>query len=121
VKTTSTSSGQKTENIEPNQGEDVRDGFPAHCKALIETLTSRETSVLALVFNGSTSREAGKLLAISPRTVEFHRANIMQKFGAANVAELMRILFSNVGAILLVVISDSDLLQIPQFWIWTTN
>jgi FixJ family two-component response regulator len=118
---TSISPGQSAENIEPNHSGEVRDTFPAHCKALIETLTPRETSVLALVFEGSTSREAGKLLAISPRTVEFHRANIMQKLGAANVADLMRILFNNVGAILLVVISDSDLLQIPQFWIWTTN
>jgi DNA-binding CsgD family transcriptional regulator len=30
------------------------------------------------------------LLAISPRTVEFHRANIMQKLGAKNTVDLVR-------------------------------
>ena len=53
-------------------------------------LTARETAVLALILQGSTSREAGSQLGVSPRTVEFHRANIMQKFGARNVADLIR-------------------------------
>ena len=56
----------------------------------IETLTPREVAVLKLITQGLTSREAGQLLEISPRTIEFHRANIMQKFSARNVADLMR-------------------------------
>jgi FixJ family two-component response regulator len=55
-------------------------------------LTARESSVLTLVIGGSTSREAGLLLGVSPRTVEFHRANIMQKFSARNVADLVRMI-----------------------------
>jgi DNA-binding CsgD family transcriptional regulator len=56
-----------------------------------EPLTPREASVLALIVQGSTSKDAGVILGISPRTIEFHRANIMQKLSAKNVADLMRI------------------------------
>ncbi|MBI4924092.1 MAG: helix-turn-helix transcriptional regulator [Devosia nanyangense] len=60
----------------------------------VSALTSREASVLALIIQGSTNRETAKVLGISPRTVEFHRANIMQKTAAKNLADLMRLLFS---------------------------
>jgi two-component system, LuxR family, response regulator FixJ len=58
---------------------------------IFDALTPREATVLALIVQGSTSKEAGSLLGISPRTIEFHRANIMQKSSAKNVAELMRL------------------------------
>lgn len=54
-------------------------------------LTAREDAVLTLVLQGATSKAAGKRLGISARTVEFHRANIMQKLSARNVADLVRI------------------------------
>ena len=38
----------------------------------------RERAVLARVVGGDTSKEIGRELGISPRTVEFHRANIMK-------------------------------------------
>ena len=44
--------------------------------------------MLAQIARGAFSKEAGRALGISPRTVEFHRANIMQKLGANNTAEL---------------------------------
>ncbi len=47
--------------------------------------------VLALIVDGATSKVAGATLGISPRTVEFHRANIMEKLNARNVADLIRI------------------------------
>jgi len=53
-------------------------------------LTQRERTVLELIVQGSTSREAATALKISPRTIEFHRANIMQKLSARNVVDLMR-------------------------------
>jgi len=56
-----------------------------------ELLTQREKSVLARVVQGASSKEIAQSLKISSRTVEFHRANIMQKLGARNVAELIRI------------------------------
>lgn len=60
-------------------------------------LTKRETDILRGIAAGSTAREAGALLDISPRTVEFHRARIMQKFGAKNAADLMRIILRTAG------------------------
>src|SRR5690349_6487286 len=55
----------------------------------VESLTAREATVLTMIVGGATNREAALALGISPRTVEFHRANIMQKSGARNLAELM--------------------------------
>jgi DNA-binding CsgD family transcriptional regulator len=59
------------------------------------TLTPRENAVLALIMQGATSKAAGGVLGVSPRTVEFHRANIMQKLAAKNVADLMRIVLQD--------------------------
>ena len=55
----------------------------------VEALTAREATILSLIVRGATNRETATSLGISPRTVEFHRANIMQKSGARNIAELM--------------------------------
>ena len=54
-------------------------------------LTPREKIVLAQIVRGASSKIAARTLKISPRTVEFHRANIMQKLGARNIVELMRL------------------------------
>ncbi len=59
-----------------------------------ESLTPRERVALAQILRGASSREAAESLGISPRTVEFHRANIMQKLGAKNTADLVRIVLS---------------------------
>jgi DNA-binding CsgD family transcriptional regulator len=53
-------------------------------------LTPRERVVLAQTVRGASSKEAGRTLGISPRTIEFHRANIMKKLGAKNLADLVR-------------------------------
>ncbi len=57
-------------------------------------LTRRERDVLALVANGASNKEAGRRLGISPRTIEVHRARIMDKLGAKNAADLIRIVLS---------------------------
>jgi DNA-binding CsgD family transcriptional regulator len=54
-------------------------------------LTHREQVVLAQVVKGASSKEAARNLNISPRTVEFHRKNIMSKLGARNVVDLLGI------------------------------
>jgi DNA-binding CsgD family transcriptional regulator len=59
--------------------------FPKHA-----SLTPRERVTLAQIVSGATSKEAARTLGISPRTVEFHRANVMRKLGAKNVADLVR-------------------------------
>ncbi len=52
-------------------------------------LTPREREVLAAMAQGQTAKESGKLLGISPRTVEKLRAGLRAKLGAHNAAELM--------------------------------
>lgn len=58
-------------------------------------LTHREQIVLAQVVKGASSKEAGRSLNISPRTVEFHRKNIMRKLGARNVIDLLGIVLGD--------------------------
>jgi FixJ family two-component response regulator len=54
-----------------------------------ELLTPRERTVLAQIVRGASSREAAKALGVSPRTVEFHRANIMKKLGKKKFIDLL--------------------------------
>jgi DNA-binding CsgD family transcriptional regulator len=58
--------------------------FPRH-----ETLTPKERVALAQIIRGAFSKEAGRTLGISPRTVDFHRANLLKKLGARNTADLV--------------------------------
>jgi RNA polymerase sigma factor (sigma-70 family) len=53
-------------------------------------LTPREYEVLTLTTLGLTNKDIARQLGISPRTVENHRARMMEKMGAANLAELCR-------------------------------
>ena len=57
-------------------------------------LTRREREVLQLIANGQSNKEAGRELGISPRTIEVHRARVMEKLGARNTADLMRIVLT---------------------------
>ena len=57
----------------------------------VGSLTPREREVLARVIAGASNKEAGRTLGISPRTVEVHRSRIMDKLGARNAADLVRI------------------------------
>lgn len=54
-------------------------------------LSEREEEVLKLVLAGKPSRQVAEELYISTRTVEFHRARIMQKLGVRSAAELFRL------------------------------
>jgi FixJ family two-component response regulator len=55
-----------------------------------EPLTPRECEVLHQLVGGASNKEVGRQLGISPRTVEVHRAHIMEKVGAKNIADLIR-------------------------------
>jgi len=57
----------------------------------LEALTERELEVLRLVAGGKTSREVGRILGISPKTVDNHRQSIMQKLGIHDVVSLTRL------------------------------
>ncbi|MFN7165684.1 MAG: response regulator transcription factor [Pannonibacter sp.] len=60
-----------------------------------ELLTRREREVLTKITAGASNKEAGRDLGISPRTVEVHRARIMEKLGARNAADLVRIVLAH--------------------------
>jgi FixJ family two-component response regulator len=64
--------------------------FPGH-----DLLTPREREVLGQIAGGASNKEAGRKLGISPRTIEVHRARIMEKLGAKNAADLVRIVLSD--------------------------
>jgi DNA-binding CsgD family transcriptional regulator len=53
-------------------------------------LTPREREVAAQLMKGLTSKEIGRALEISHRTVEIHRARLMRKYAAATTAELVQ-------------------------------
>jgi PAS domain S-box-containing protein len=52
-------------------------------------LTAREREVAAYVMQGQTSKQIGKTLAISHRTVEIYRARLMRKYKASTTADLV--------------------------------
>jgi two-component system, LuxR family, response regulator FixJ len=54
-------------------------------------LTAREYEVLKHLVAGKSNKETAAKLTISPRTVEFHRAHIMEKTGAKGLPELVRL------------------------------
>lgn len=60
------------------------DGIPA------KAITDREEEILKLVAEGHTSKEIADLLVISVKTVERHRANLLQKLGLRDRLELTR-------------------------------
>ena len=60
-----------------------------------DLLTPQERVVLAQLLKGGTSKEVGRVLSLSPRTIDFHRADIMRRLGARNMADLVRKILSD--------------------------
>ena len=65
-------------------------GISLKKREFIPKLTRRETEVLKLIGDGLSTAQIGETLFISFNTVESHRKNLLTKFGARNVAELIR-------------------------------
>ncbi len=63
----------------------------ANRDALISNLTSREAQVLERIVAGRLNKQIADDLGISIKTVEAHRANIMEKLNANTVADLLKI------------------------------
>lgn len=79
------------ERLETRRKEDV---LTEEARGLIERLTPREKEVLLGLVEGQTNKEIAISLDISPRTVEIHRANVMEKMGAPNLSSVLRIAFA---------------------------
>jgi two-component system response regulator FixJ len=60
----------------------------------LRKLTSREYEVFEQLVAGKSNKEIAAQLGISPRTVEFHRAHIMEKMAAKGLPELVRVWLS---------------------------
>lgn len=54
-----------------------------------ESLTEREQAILGLVVQGMKNQQIAEELCIAVRTVEVHRSNLMKKFSAKSIAELV--------------------------------
>jgi two-component system, LuxR family, response regulator FixJ len=67
-------------------------GEHARIKAHLDSLTPREREVLDLMTQGKQNKAIGLELGVSPRTVEIHRARVMEKMNAQSVAELVRMM-----------------------------
>lgn len=58
---------------------------------LLATLTPREREVMDMIVSGKHNRDIAEKLGISPRTVEVHKARVMQKLNVEGVAQLVRL------------------------------
>lgn len=65
---------------------DISDARP------LTEMTRRERQVATMMAEGLTSKEIARALEISPRTVEVHRARLLDKFGARNSLELVALI-----------------------------
>jgi two-component system response regulator FixJ len=67
----------------------------AEIRTRLATLTPRETEVMELVTHGKANKVAGAELGVSQRTVEIHRAHVMEKMRAGSLAELVRMVLDS--------------------------
>jgi two-component system, LuxR family, response regulator FixJ len=61
-------------------------------KGHLDELTPREREVLDLMTQGLQNKSIAQKLTVSPRTIEIHRARVMEKMNAHSVAELVRMM-----------------------------
>ena len=79
---------QRALSIKPSTG---RGSETREARHAISSLTHRERDVLRLLAEGLSNKVAAHELGISWRTIEHHRANIMQKMGTRNLCDVVRV------------------------------
>jgi FixJ family two-component response regulator len=68
----------------------VADGI-REARRMLRMLTERESEIVDAIVAGSSSKQIAEALGVSQRTVEAHRANVLQKLGISNTASLVRL------------------------------
>lgn len=74
-----------------NINEQLRIKKKSETKRKLATLSSRETQVLNKILNGKANKVIATELGLSQRTVELHRAHVMEKMDVKSLAELIKI------------------------------
>lgn len=78
-----------TKALQTNQVDKGNEAASKKQQFRIEIMTKREREIFVLIKKGLTSKECAAALKISVRTVEVHRANLIQKFQVKNIVELV--------------------------------
>lgn len=78
------------EAVERQRSREVKAEDAEVARRSLDKLTSREREVLECLVSGESNKAIAARLRISPRTVEFHRANIMEKLAARGLPDLVR-------------------------------
>lgn len=73
------------------------DDAAASARRRLERLSEREREILALIAEGRSSKEVARLLDISPRTVDTHRAHLAEKLETSSLAEMVRLHLHRAG------------------------
>lgn len=82
-------------NLDAHRQRSGRENRAGSNEALtVDVLTEREKEVLSFISKGNSSKEAARLMGISPRTIEVHRSRILEKMNAKNFVEVSHRLFS---------------------------
>jgi two-component system response regulator FixJ len=76
--------------IAKSRGHTAKNPVDAELRARLESLTAREREVLDLLVAGHPNKVVAYRLDISPRTVEIHRARVMEKMRAKSLPELVK-------------------------------
>lgn len=92
------SMGRNRPFLSPNVAKILMDEFRRSSEGAassIENLSKREIEVLKLVAEGKSNKEVAALLCISPRTVDAHRARLMDKLNIHTLSELVHFAIRN--------------------------
>ena len=65
-----------------------------HAVEIVDAFTPRELEVFDELVTGASTKMIARTLDLSPRTVEFHRSNVLEKSGSTSVASLVRLAFA---------------------------
>lgn len=77
--------------VKKHKTDRIKNNTQSKTLGLIKSLTNREKEVMGLVVKGKANKDIAKQLGISIKTVEVHRANVMEKMAVCSVAALVRL------------------------------